>query len=72
VQYGGAIAALEDGDIISIDSEAATLQVELSDATRAGRLRVITPPQPTYQRGVHAKYAKSVGSASNGAIAGYL
>ena len=46
------------------------LDVELSDAEIQARLEKWTPPQPRYTRGVMAKYANSVSSASEGAVTG--
>lgn len=65
---GGPIAAIRDGDMIVIDTANRTLQVELDDATLADRLRNWTPPPPKYSSGVFGKYAKLVGSASEGAV----
>jgi len=65
---GGPIAALQDGDLIDIDAEAGTLNVELSDAEIAARLANWHAPAPHYTTGVLAKYARSVTSAELGAI----
>jgi dihydroxy-acid dehydratase len=67
---GGPIAALQDGDTVSIDAEQRRLDVELSDEEITARLAKWTPPPPRYQRGVMAKYARSVASAAEGAITG--
>jgi dihydroxy-acid dehydratase len=64
---GGPIAAVHEGDIITIDVPSRRLEVELSDADIQARLRAWTPPQPRYTRGVMAKYARLVTSASEGA-----
>ncbi len=65
---GGPIAALQEGDIIIFDIEARRLDVELSDAEIADRLSNWAEPAPHYTRGVFAKYAALVSSASEGAI----
>ncbi len=65
---GGPIAALQEGDIIIFDIEARRLDVELSDTEIAGRLSNWAEPAPHYTRGVFAKYATLVSSASEGAI----
>ncbi|HEV3123463.1 MAG TPA: dihydroxy-acid dehydratase, partial [Candidatus Dormibacteraeota bacterium] len=65
---GGPIAALRDGDTISFDIDGRTLDVQLPEDELRERLSSWTPPQPRYTRGVFAKYAATVGSASLGAI----
>jgi dihydroxy-acid dehydratase len=65
---GGPIAALEEGDIIVFDVDARRLDVELSDDEIAERLRNVRHPEPRYPKGVLAKYAAMVSSASDGAI----
>jgi dihydroxy-acid dehydratase len=65
---GGAIAALRDGDLIELDVTGRRLQVELSDDEIAARLADLTPPQPRYTKGVLARYAAHVSSASEGAV----
>ena len=67
---GGYIAAIRDGDIIEIDIEKRLLQVVLSDEEIAGRMKDWKAPEPRYKKGVFAKYAKLVTSASEGAITG--
>ena len=67
---GGALAILKEGDIVVIDVVNRRLDVELSDAEIQARLEKWTPPQPRYTRGVMAKYANSVSSASEGAVTG--
>jgi dihydroxy-acid dehydratase len=64
---GGPIAAVRDGDPIAIDVEARRLDVDLPEGELQARLRDWSPPPPRYERGVFAKYAASVGSASEGA-----
>ena len=67
---GGPIAALRDGDIVVIDVENRRIDVELSEDELRARLDSWTAPTPRYTRGVFAKYAKSVSSASEGAVTG--
>ena len=65
---GGPLALVEDGDRITIDAEADTIQVDLSDEELARRRAAWQQPAPRYARGVLAKYAKTVSSASTGAV----
>ncbi len=67
---GGPIAAVADGDAITIDVAARRLDVELSDDEIAARVAVYQPPPRQYETGVLAKYARLVSSASEGAITG--
>lgn len=67
---GGPIAILEEGDTVVIDAVNRRLDVELSDADIQARLEKWNPPQPRYTRGVMAKYANAVSSASEGAVTG--
>jgi dihydroxy-acid dehydratase len=67
---GGPIAAVREGDTITLDVANRTLTVELSDADIKQRLAAWTPPAPRYQTGVLAKYARLVSSASTGAVTG--
>ena len=65
---GGPLAAVREGDTITIDAETRTLTLELSDAEIAARLAAWQQPAPRYTRGVLAKYARLVSSASQGAV----
>ncbi|MGZ5375471.1 MAG: dihydroxy-acid dehydratase [Solirubrobacterales bacterium] len=65
---GGPIAALRDGDEVSLDIEGRKLEVKLSDEEIAKRVSEYEPPEPLYKSGVMAKYAASVSSASEGAV----
>ena len=65
---GGPIALLEDGDQITIDAERRELSVALSDAELAARRKRWHQPQPYASKGLLAKYAKQVSSASRGAV----
>jgi dihydroxy-acid dehydratase len=65
---GGPIALLRDGDMIAIDTDAATLSVALSDAELAQRKQAWKPRVNDYQSGALWKYAQTVGDAEKGAI----
>ncbi|MCP1360250.1 dihydroxy-acid dehydratase [Halomonas sp. BBD45] len=65
---GGPIALVEDGDEITIDAEADVIEVNLSDDELARRRAAWRQPEPRYRRGVLAKYARVVSSASKGAV----
>jgi len=65
---GGPIAALREGDIVSLDIEARRLDVELSDDEIRARLAAWAPPAPRYTSGVFAKYARVVSGAERGAV----
>jgi dihydroxy-acid dehydratase len=65
---GGPIAAIHDGDEISFDVEARRLDVALADDEIAARIAEYRPPESHYKSGVMAKYARSVSSASEGAV----
>jgi dihydroxy-acid dehydratase len=65
---GGPIAAVQDGDRITIDIDARRLDVDLPDEEIAKRVEAYQTPEPRYKRGVMAKYAASVSSASEGAV----
>jgi dihydroxy-acid dehydratase len=67
---GGPIAALRDGDEVTIDVDGRELSVALSDEEIAARVAAYEPPEPAYATGVMAKYARTVSSASEGAITG--
>jgi dihydroxy-acid dehydratase len=67
---GGPIAAVRDGDIITFDLPARTLQVDMTDSEIAERLRQYRPLPPRYTTGVMAKYARLVSSAAEGAVTG--
>ncbi len=65
---GGPIAALRDGDVVTIDVETRRIDSDVPEAALAKRLRGWTAPPPRYAYGALAKYAATVGSASRGAI----
>ncbi len=65
---GGPIAALHDGDIVTIDIDARRIDANVPAAEIAERLAAWTAPKPHYTSGVFAKYAALVSSAADGAI----
>jgi dihydroxy-acid dehydratase len=67
---GGMIAYVKDGDLITIDVEKRELCVEIAENELTERKKNWRAPEPRYQKGVMAKYARSVSSASEGAITG--
>ncbi len=65
---GGPIAIIQNGDPITIDADTRTVTLGISQADIDERLSRWTAPAPRYTRGVLAKYAKTVTSASDGAV----
>ena len=65
---GGPIGLLKNGDQITIDAEKREINVKLSGAELEKRRKAWKAPKPKYTRGVLAKYAKLVSSASLGAV----
>ena len=65
---GGAIALVQEGDMITIDAPARLLQLNVSDEELEQRRANWQPPKPRYTTGVLAKYAKLVSSSSVGAV----
>ncbi|MEQ8954680.1 MAG: dihydroxy-acid dehydratase, partial [Gammaproteobacteria bacterium] len=65
---GGPIAIVQDGDQISVNAETKEITLHLGDEEIAARLARWRQPAPRYQRGVLAKYAAQVTSASEGAV----
>jgi len=65
---GGPIALIRDGDVIAIDAEAGTLDVEVSDEELKKRRTAWQPRQTDYQSGTLWKYAQLVGPAYLGAV----
>lgn len=65
---GGPIALIENGDEITIDAETAEITLHLSDLEMQKRRMAWKPIPPRYTRGLLAKYAKTVSSASEGAV----
>jgi dihydroxy-acid dehydratase len=67
-QLGGPIAAVREGDTITFDIPDRKLTLNISDEEMAARMKEFKAPEPRYKRGVFAKYANSVSSASHGAV----
>jgi dihydroxy-acid dehydratase len=65
---GGPIAAVREGDTVTIDVDARRIDVDLSDEEIARRVKDYVPPEPTDTTGVLGKYRKLVSSAAEGAI----
>jgi dihydroxy-acid dehydratase len=65
---GGLIGLVHEGDSITLDAEARLLSLNVADAEIAKRRAAWTPPPPRFKRGVLAKYARVVSSASRGAV----
>ena len=65
---GGPIGLIKDGDIVSMNVESRTLDVMISEQEFNARKDSWKPRKPNYERGVLAKYAKLVSSASLGAV----
>jgi dihydroxy-acid dehydratase len=69
---GGPIAAVAEGDSISIDVDKGTLTLDVSAGEIANRLAAWKAPAPKYRTGVFAKYVALVGSAAEGAVTSQL
>ncbi len=67
-QVGGTLALVENGDKVTIDADNKILTLHVDDAEIAARKSKWQQPAPRYTRGVLAKYAKLVNSASQGAV----
>jgi dihydroxy-acid dehydratase len=67
-QVGGPIALVRDGDIISLDAVAGTINLEVDDAELERRRKEWKPIEPRYGSGALYKYAQLVGSARDGAV----
>ena len=67
-QLGGPIAAVHEGDTITFDIPNRKLTLNVPEAEIAKRLKSWQAPAPRYKRGVFAKYANTVSSASEGAV----
>jgi dihydroxy-acid dehydratase len=65
---GGPIAAIEEGDTISVDVEDRRLEIDLDEETIAARVAAYQPPASPFGTGVMSKYAATVSSASHGAV----
>ena len=67
-QEGGAIALVNDGDIITIDAETNSILLEVSDEILQERKAQWNAPALKVSRGVLYKYARTVSSASEGCV----
>ncbi|KAL1928587.1 hypothetical protein VTP01DRAFT_2943 [Rhizomucor pusillus] len=67
-QVGGPIALVQDGDQITIDAKTRTIQVHISDEEMGKRRAAWVPKPVKYTKGALARYAKTVKSASEGAV----
>jgi len=65
---GGPIAAVQEGDPITVDAGKGVLNLDIPEAELKRRLAAWKQPAPHYQVGVIAKYCKLVSSASEGAV----
>jgi dihydroxy-acid dehydratase len=65
---GGPIAAIREGDTVTVDIDARSLTVELSEEEIAGRVAGYESPASPFGRGVMSKYVDTVSSASAGAV----
>ena len=64
----GPIALVNDGDIIRIDAEAGTIDLDIDAAEMERRRAAWTPRQNDYQAGTLWRYAQNVGPAHEGAV----
>jgi dihydroxy-acid dehydratase len=69
---GGPIALIQEGDMIAVDVEVRSLNVDLSDEELAARQSKWTAPAPHYTSGVMAKYAHLVKQADQGAVTNFV
>lgn len=67
-QAGGRLALVKEGDIVTINLKVRRLDLLVSEKEIAQREKMWKEPKPKYTRGVLAKYAKLVSSASMGAV----
>jgi dihydroxy-acid dehydratase len=67
---GGPIAVVQDGDMITIDETTRRIELEVPGEEVSRRLKAWQAPAPRATRGVLAKYARLVSSASQGAVTG--
>jgi dihydroxy-acid dehydratase len=65
---GGPIAAVHEGDSITVDADKGVINIDIAPEELKKRLAAWKQPAPRYQTGVFAKYCKLVKSASEGAI----
>jgi dihydroxy-acid dehydratase len=67
-QEGGAIALVENGDIISLDANTNSITLEVSEEEMEKRRKNWVAPKLKFARGVLYKYARTVSSASEGCV----
>ena len=67
-QTGGALALVQDGDVVTIDAERNALDVDLPEAELTRRHATWAAPAPRFTKGVLYKYMKTVASASEGCV----
>jgi dihydroxy-acid dehydratase len=67
---GGPIALIRNGDTVTLDTDTQRIDMDVTDSELAKRQTSWVAPEPRYTRGVMAKYAKLVSSASTGAVTG--
>jgi dihydroxy-acid dehydratase len=65
---GGPIALVKEGDSITIDAKARTIELNISAREMAARKRAWEQPKPRYTKGVLGKYIRLVSTASRGAV----
>jgi dihydroxy-acid dehydratase len=65
---GGPIALLREGDLVAVDAERGTINVEVPEPELLRRKADWKPPRPKYPHGALAKYAALVGPACHGAV----
>ena len=65
---GGTLAVVEDGDIITIDSENNIINVDISENEIINRIKKWKKPDPKINKGILYKYVKSVSNASSGCV----
>jgi len=70
-QVGGPIAAVREGDQITVDVDAGELNIDIPADEIMDRMATWKAPAPRYKSGVFAKYVALVGSASEGAVTSF-
>ena len=65
---GGPFAIIEDGDVIEIDIENRSINIDLTDDEIKERLDKLVKPEPKIKEGYLVRYARAVSSANKGAI----
>jgi dihydroxy-acid dehydratase len=69
---GGRIAAVQNGDTITIDLVKRTITLDLPEKEIKARMKNWKRPEPKYKTGVFAKYIRDVSSASEGAVTSFV